>query len=153
MEEIFFSGTFGGELLSLAAAKVVLKKQISGDVCEQLARIGEDLRQKLEDIIKKNALSSILSLSGHPSWVFLNWKPTSTYSVEALKTYFMQEMFKRGILVLNTHNVTLAMDKDISDEVLMKYDAVLELLAKRISENTLIENLSAKPLNPLFKIR
>ena len=26
MKEIFFSGTFGGELLSLAAAKVVLKK-------------------------------------------------------------------------------------------------------------------------------
>jgi glutamate-1-semialdehyde 2,1-aminomutase len=153
MEEIFFSGTFGGELLSLAAAKVVLEKQISGDVCEQLARIGEDLRQKLQDIITKNALSSVLTLSGHPSWVFLNWNPTGSYSVEALKTYFMQEMFKRGILVLNTHNVTLAMNKDISDEVLVKYEAVLELLAKQISDNTLIENLNVKPLDPLFKIR
>jgi len=36
MEEIFFSGTFGGETASLAAAKVVLTKVRDGDVVERL---------------------------------------------------------------------------------------------------------------------
>ena len=153
MEEIFFSGTFGGELLSLAAAKVVLKKLLNEDVCGQLGGIGRGLKHKLDQVIIQNSLSSVLELSGHPSWVFLNWKKTSAYSVDAIKTFFMQEMFKKGVLILNTHNVSMALSEGITDELLEKYESVLILLAENISENTLHENLQVEPLAPLFKIR
>jgi glutamate-1-semialdehyde 2,1-aminomutase len=153
MEEIFFSGTFGGELLSLAAAKVVLNKQLNEDVCGQLASIGSNLRQKIDQVIAQNGLSTVLKFSGHPSWIFLNWKQTDSYSIEVLKTYFMQEMFKKGVLVLNTHNVSLELNQKLCDEVLEKYGSVLALMAQHISENTLLDNLQVKPLNPLFRIR
>ena len=65
----------------------------------------------------------------------------------------MQEMFKKGVLVLNTHNVSLGLNQKLCGEVLEKYGSVLALMAQHISENTLLDNLQVKPLNPLFRIR
>ena len=153
MEEIFFSGTFGGELLSLAAAKIVLQKHRNEDVSKKLSAIGGTLRNRVEDAIIKNNLSSILELSGHPSWVFLNWKPTPNYSVAVIKTFFMQEMFNSGILVLGSHNVSLAFTNEVIEEVILKYEYVLSILAHAISEGLLMEKLRVSPLEPLFRLR
>ena len=153
MEQIFFSGTFGGELLSLAAAKVVLEKHLNEDISGQLNHIGGNLKECLEEIISENNLDNVLQLSGHPSWTFLNWKPTSLYSTDVLKTFFMQEMFEKGVLVLNSHNVSIAMDKRITKTLLHKYELVLKTIKKNIEEETLLQNLRVQPLEPLFKVR
>lgn len=153
MEQIFFSGTFGGELLSLAAAKVVLEKHLNEDISGQLNHIGGNLQECLDKIISENNLDNVLQLSGHPSWTFLNWKPTSLYSTEVLKTFFMQEMFEKGVLVLNSHNVSIAMDKRITKMLLHKYELVLKTIKKNIEEETLLQNLRVQPLEPLFKVR
>ncbi len=76
MEEIFFSGTFGGELLSLAAAKVVLEKHKKMDIAAILTEKGENLRKGVESMIVRNNLQNVLTLSGRPTWVFLKWTPT-----------------------------------------------------------------------------
>jgi glutamate-1-semialdehyde 2,1-aminomutase len=153
MEEIFFSGTFGGELLSLAAAKVVLERHKKYDISSSLAEKGENLKQAVEDIIRENNLHHILTLSGHPTWVFLNWVPTDKYSVNELKTFFMQEMFERGVLILNTHTVSLAFGKKELQIVLRAYSETLRNLAEAISSQTLSEKLLVEPLTPLFKVR
>ena len=153
MEEIFFSGTFGGELLSLAAAKVVLKKHKEHDISSELTSIGNELKTKVEEIIQNCRLEKVLNLSGHPTWVFLNWTATEEYSVEELKTFFMQEMFQRGVLILNTHNVSLAFGKKDFKVVLNAYSATLKALSLAIEKRNLQEQLLVKPLVPLFKVR
>lgn len=153
MEEIFFSGTFGGELLSLAAAKVVLEKHKKTDITRILAEKGESLRNKVESIILENNLQEVLSLSGHPSWVFLNWSPTDQYSVNEIKTFFMQEMFKRGVLILNAHNISVAFGRKELQVVLKAYSETLQNLSNAIKSRTLREKLLVEPLVPLFKVR
>ncbi len=153
MEEIFFSGTFGGELLSLAAAKVVLERHKNEDVTGNLTEKGENLRNEVELMIQKNNLQNVLTLSGHPTWVFLNWTPTDQYSVDELKTFFMQEMFQKGVLVLNAHNISLAFGRKELQIVLKAYSETLQNLSKVISSRTLREKLLVKPLVPLFKVR
>jgi glutamate-1-semialdehyde aminotransferase len=153
MEEIFFSGTFGGELLSLAAAKVVLERHKKQDVSSRLACIGNELKIKVEEVIRDCHLEKVLNLSGHPTWVFLNWTATEEYSVEELKTFFMQEMFQRGVLILNTHNVSLAFGKKDFKVVMKAYSATLKALSRAIEQRNLREQLLVKPLIPLFKVR
>ncbi len=153
MEEIFFSGTFGGELLSLAAAKVVLEKHKKQDVCAKLTSIGNDLKFKVEEIIRDCRLEKVINLSGHPTWVFLNWTATEDYSVEELKTFFMQEMFQRGVLILNTHNVSLAFNRKDLKIVLNAYSETLQGLSRAITSRNLREKLTVQPLIPLFKVR
>lgn len=153
MEEIFFSGTFGGELLSLASAKVVLEKHKKMDIAGILTEKGENLRNEVESMIVKNNLQNILSLSGHPTWVFLNWSPTDRYSVDEIKTYFMQEMFQRGVLILNAHNISLAFGRKELQIVLKAYSETLQNLSNAINSRTLREKLLVEPLVPLFKVR
>jgi glutamate-1-semialdehyde 2,1-aminomutase len=153
MEEIFFSGTFGGELLSLAAAKEVLTRHLNQDVCAIIAEIGSELAFGTRSIIKRHNLESVLSISGHESWIFLNWSNSNEFGSDEVRTFFAQETFKRGVLVLSTHNVTLAHNSKQRASVIEVYNEVLGLLSDVIYSGKLRESLEVEPLKPLFKVR
>lgn len=153
MEEVFFSGTFGGELLSLAAASHVLDLVKAGQVVENLDSIGLQLATELEMIINSHNLADVLKLSGHNSWKFLNWTRTDEFTVNEIKTYFMQEMFAAGVLVLATHNVNLAHRKQEISKILRAYDSVLEGLERALAQGNLRKLLKVEPLEPLFRVR
>lgn len=153
MEEIFFSGTFGGELLSLAAAKEVLTRHVSQDICGNIAYIGTELTSATRSIIELFNLKDVIKLSGHESWTFLNWSNSSEFSSDEIKTLFAQETFKRGVLVLSTHNVTLAHKSKQRSKIIEVYGEVAGLLSDAISSGNLRELLEVKPLKPLFKVR
>jgi len=153
MENIFFSGTFGGELLSLAAANVVLGMHQKDEISPRLNKYGEELSQDLQKVIDQADMSGLLEIKGHPTWKFLEWKDGSEFTAPELKTFFMQEMFRSGILILSTHNVTLAHNKKIQGVITSKYERVLTLMKKAISEGNLKDKLEVMPLKPLFKVR
>jgi glutamate-1-semialdehyde 2,1-aminomutase len=153
MEEIFFSGTFGGELLSLAAAKHVLRKHKKNEVVNKLVEKGELLNNSVNEIIVENKLEKTLRLSGHPTWTFLNWTETNGFSQEEIKTLFYQEMFKRGILILNSHNVTTSLTKKNISKILKAYSETLAIVSKSIDYSTLRDDLVVTPLTPIFKVR
>lgn len=153
MEEIFFSGTFGGELLSLAAAKAVLERHLNEDVCGKLFDSGSSLSEQTEQAISRYQLGAFMKLTGHPTWKFLNWQETDEYSADEIKTFFMQETFKRGLLVLSTHNVTLAHSSKVVKQVGTVYDEVFSEISRAMDHLTLREELQVEPLKPLFKVR
>ena len=153
MEEIFFSGTFGGELLSLAAAKVVLKKHQYKDITGQLTNIGKQISDKVTTQINENDLGHVLSLSGHDSWRFLNWRDVGNITVNQIKTLFLQEMFRNGVLVLGTHNVSLS---HFGQPILLlekAYTESLKIIAKAVRNDSTEGVLKVEPLVPLFKVR
>ena len=153
MENIFFSGTFGGELLSLAAANVVLGMHQKDEISPRLNKYGEELSQDLQKVIDQSDMSGLLEIKGHPTWKFLEWKDGSEFTAPELKTFFMQEMFRSGILILSTHNVTLAHNKKIRGVVISKYERVLTLMKKAINSGNLKDKLEVVPLKSLFKVR
>ena len=153
MEEIFFSGTFGGELLSLVAAKTVLELHLRNKVVPKLREIGEELLKRTNLAISETNTTELLSLSGHPTWAFLNWTGTEAYSSDFLKTYFMQEMFQQGVLILGTHNVNLAHSIKKLNQIEASYSAVLGSISEGIKRDNLRPRLRVTPLSPLFKVR
>ena len=153
MENIFFSGTFGGELLSLAAAKAVLELHSSRDIAGELTLIGDKIANGVNKSIDSFNLDGAIQISGHPSWKFLNWHEFQGVKANVLKTYFMQEMFARGILVLGTHNVNLALNEKNVKVILNAYNEVLGKMSNLINAGNLENHLKVKPLEPLFKIR
>ena len=153
MEHIFFSGTFGGELLSLAAANTVLSMHQQDEVSPALAENGSLLSRELSRVIDESGMGQFLAIKGHDTWKFLDWHEGQDLSILELKTFFMQEMFKRGVLVLGTHNVTLAHDKTIQRVLVDVYEQVLTLMYHEIISGTLKSNLEVEPLQPLFRVR
>lgn len=153
MENIFFSGTFGGELLSLAAANVVLSMHQKDEISPKLHEYGDEISRKLEELIEHLNMVDLLQFKGHPTWKFIEWREGRGFSTPELKTFFMQEMFRRGLLVIGTHNVTLAHSKKVRSAILNRYESVLRLMRSEISAGSLRRNLETQPLKPLFKIR
>lgn len=153
MENIFFSGTFGGELLSLAAAKAVLKLHQENLVAPELARIGSELNESLLRLVREYSLEDYLSTSGHDSWKFLNWSAPDQALIPKLKTLFLQEMFKNGVIVLSTHNVNLAMKEKQLKLISQAQRKALEVISIAINESRVEELLECTPLEPLFKVR
>jgi len=151
-KDVFFSGTFGGELLSLTAANVVLDKVSEGRVIPELYRIGNAIQQSLMSEISHNKYEFV-NLSGNPTWTFLNWTLNSDALQNQVKTYFLQEMFRRGILVLSTNNITTTLSqKDIS-KILTAYAEVFGAISQALESDSLDALLECQPIVPLFKVR
>lgn len=153
MEHVFLSGTFGGELLSLVAAKNVLERHISEDICGDLINKGNLLFELTSKSILENDLTDLVSLSGHPTWKFMNWKATGQYRIEELKTYFMQEIFQEGVLVLNSNNMSQAHTPKIINKIAESFFQAFKKLKYAIESERLKEELKVAPLVPLFKVR
>lgn len=151
--EIFFSGTFGGENLSLAAAKEVLTLVKSGDITKKLEKTGSKIIKGVSEIIADNNLEHIFSLSGHPSWSFINITQETINQTMLLKTLFLQEMFKRGVLILSTHNISYAHSSSDVKELLAAYSETMEIIKNSVKNNNIQDSLECEPLKLLFKVR
>lgn len=93
VEEIFFSGIFGGETLSLAAAKAVLKKLRSEPIVEIIASRGQHLFKGVQGIISNTGLQNIVNITGHPAWSFLKFTGIAKFSELELKTSLFKKFF------------------------------------------------------------
>lgn len=153
MEEVFFSFTFGGEALSLAAALATLKKMESEPVIETLYLQGEKILNKLKSLISDSAANDFISILGNPTWSFVVFKDTKEYSQWDIKTLFLQEMFARGILTIGTHNMSYAHTDGDLDKLFSAYGEVIPLIKEAIHSKSLKEKLLCQSLKPLFKLR
>ena len=153
MEEIFFSFTFGGETLSLAASAAAMDKIKRCNVTDRLAELGTRLMNGLRERIARHGVGELISLAGHPSWSFLILKDTPQASQWATKTLLLQSLFERGVLSLGTHNLNYAHSEADIDRLLAVYDEIFPLLRAGALEGKMSELLRCPPLEPLFKVR
>jgi len=153
MEEIFFSFTFGGEALSLAAACATMERIQASAVIESMYAQGRKVKEGTSDLILRHGLSNVLTIAGNPTWSFLLFTDHGKHSRWAIKTLFLQEVFARGILTLGTHNMCYShSDEDVA-KLLAVYDEVFGIIKEGLRDSKLDEYLLARPLEPLFKIR
>jgi glutamate-1-semialdehyde 2,1-aminomutase len=152
MPRIFFSGTFGGETLSLAAAKVVLDRMKSGAPTDRLAELGTELIQRI-DARRDPRSKAFLEFSGHPSWMFQQWHIDDPEILAQAKTLLLQEMLRRGVLVLSTHDVTTAFIGSDLDTVADAYSESLAIVMDALDRGSFGALLECQPIRPLFQVR
>ena len=152
MEEIFFSFTFGGETLSLAAALATLEKLQREPVVQTMNRTGEQVIRQTQTLIDSHGLGDVLSLCGHPTWSFLTFKDARGHSMWEIKTLFMQEVLKRGVLAIGTHNISYAHTVDDLGKLDQVYGEVFAVLADGMARG-IQPMLDCKVLEPLFRVR
>lgn len=153
MEEVFFSFTFGGETLSLAAAKATMEKLKREPVVATLRAQGQKVIDGAIEAVARHGLNDVLSVSGDPTWSFLNFRDAEPYTLWELKTLFMQELFERGILAYGTHNMSYAHGDTEIAALMSAYDEVFAIMRGAIDQRNLMDLLRCKPLEPLFKVR
>lgn len=153
MEDIFFSSTFGGETLSLAASKAVLTKVVEHHVPECLNEIGQRLIRGAKAHIQQSDLEAVLDVKGHPSWTFLTIAGNEVSTDWEIRTFLLQELFARGILTIGTHNLSYSHDVIAIDALVKAYGEVFAELGHLLSSDGVKSRLNAPTMEPLFKVR
>lgn len=150
---MFFSGTFGGETLSLAAAIAVIDKMQRESVIESLWAKGKFLAGEVRKSIEYHGLSDVIFLNGKAPWTILSFTDHPKAEGAAIRTLYMIEMLKNGVLTTGTHNICFAHSDSDFDLVLRAYDRTLACIAKELTTGMLLEHLPSPVIRPVFDVR
>jgi len=153
MEDIFYSFTFGGETLSLAAAMAVIDKMKREPVIERLWQTGRELAKAVRDIISQYELSDVMGLVGKPCWTLIQFKDGRGVDQYEIKTFFLRGMLNRGVLINASHNVCYAHDEVDIAHVVEAYRGTLKDMAEVLDAGTLASVVGGEIVRPVFSIR
>jgi glutamate-1-semialdehyde 2,1-aminomutase len=153
MEDIFFSGTFGGEALSLAAANATVDKLSRTGASRRIRARGRRLIGCVNGLLAAHKLTGILELGG-ADWM-PRWKlRDSSVRPDLLHSLLRQEMAANGLLVLASLNLCLAHDDNaIEAETLAALDSSFSALALALNAGNPQSHLRGPIVKPVFQVR
>ena len=150
-DEIFFSVTFGGEALSLAAAQATMAKLREKNVIEHLWRQGARLRDGYNALALEAGLASLTQCLGYPPRTVLAFADGAGAESLATKSLFQQEMIKRGILIAGGFNLCYAHSDDDIRRTLEACGDALAILARARAEDRVEASLEGPIIQPVFR--
>jgi glutamate-1-semialdehyde aminotransferase len=148
-KDVFFFTTFGGESLSLAAAKATIEFMQVNNVPEYLFGQGRKLKDGYNNLALRLDMN-YTKCSGYNFRSIISFDSSAGNPLE-LKSLMQQELIKKGILWQGFHNISYShSDRDI-DYTLEAYREVLPILKKAVEEKNILKYLKGKPVEPVFR--
>src|SRR5262245_19356978 len=147
--DVFFFTTFGGEALSLAAAKATIRELRDRRVPDYLERQGRVLRDGY------NELARALNMP-YTRAIGAECRSLVTFDAKAgdpleMKSLLQQELFARGILWSGFHNISFShTDADVA-QALVGYREALVLLKQAVDDGCVRRMLRGLPVEPVFR--
>lgn len=151
LEEVFFSFTFGGETLSLAAAQAVIREIRSRPVADHLWRQGRALQDGYNRLAKEFGLEGRTACVGLPPRTVLTFCDERGEESLALKSLFQQECIRRGILLGGGHNLCYSHSDGDIQEALRVYREGMEILAEAVRQGDAEQRLEGPAVQPIFR--
>jgi glutamate-1-semialdehyde 2,1-aminomutase/spore coat polysaccharide biosynthesis protein SpsF len=153
MEDIFYSATFGGEALSIAAAIATIDKIEREKITDRLWTVGADLMVQVRARIAAAGLGNVIGLTGAPPWAILTYTDHASATKEAIKTLFLREMIAAGVLINASHNLCYAHTEADIANVLAAYDHALAVLREALESGDVDQRLGDQVIRPVFNLR
>jgi len=151
LQRVFFSGTHGGETLSLAAARVTLDVLSHASAHAHLWRLGARLQEGVRGAIARTGLEEWVVCGGAAPWTIVGVRePTARGATLPAKTLLQQEMLRRGVLYNGSNFISLAhTDADI-EEAIDAYEHAFTRLAQALPDD--VERyLECEPVAQVFR--
>jgi glutamate-1-semialdehyde 2,1-aminomutase len=154
MDDIFFSGTFGGETLSLAAALATITKLEKINAPEIFERTGRNMHVAVQNMITDFDLNDTVSVSGVDWWPRIVIKAHGKSSQIEMTTLLRQELIEHGIFMGGGFNLSVAhSDEDVFSETLYGIGQSFEKFSTYLKSGNPMSNLRGKLIEPVFKVR
>ena len=149
-EEAFFSFTFGGDLIGIAAAQAVLDVLEREPVLERVEQIGRALMEGIGKLVTRHNLIDQIKVYGYPARHIIEFSGDG-YDGMLAKSLFQQEGCAAGILTAGWHAPSYAHDVSHVDHTLDNYDKIFALIKDGLANRTLDEYLQGKIVEPVFR--
>ncbi|MBD3411011.1 MAG: aminotransferase class III-fold pyridoxal phosphate-dependent enzyme [Ignavibacteriales bacterium] len=149
-KDVFFYTTFGGEALSLAAAKATIEYMKKHGVQKRIGEQGAKLKEGYNALAEKLGMASYTSCEGYPMRTIVKFDPSAGNPLE-LKSLLQQEMIKRGVLWGGFHNVSYSHSDADVEHTLAAYEAALPIVKSAVDAGDVKGALKGEPVGPVFR--
>ncbi len=129
-DDVFVSFTFAGDVSAMAAALAVLDQLEQGDAYARMTAAGKKLADGATELAALAGLGARFKIQGHPHWTLLKFLDADGKEDAALRALWIQEVTRRGVLILSTHNVSAALDQAAVEHVLNAYAEAFKYVGK-----------------------
>lgn len=150
-DEVFFSLTFGGEAVSLAAAHAVLRILADGKALSAIADHGNRFHAATQTLISRHGLEREMRALGHGSHWGILLRAADAATGRLWRTFLIQECVKRGYLFFGVHNPTPAHNDETMNLALAIYDEVFALFAQHLRGGTVADALEGPVIEEIFR--
>ena len=151
MEKIFFSTTFGGEALSLAAAIATIDKLKATDATKRMRTLGASLKSMASEVLNSLNLTTRFNVEGP------DWRPvvSSRDKYPILATSLLrQELIENGIFMGSAFNLCLAHDDDqVFANTKSAWEQAMYSVAKALSSSNPTDWMRGELIQPVFQVR
>lgn len=130
LDKVFFSFTFGGDAIGLAAAKATLSILRTKFALEHIHNLSNMLSDRLTDAVFEHNLEDQIKISGYPgrfSLLFNGFdEKRKGLDANVLKSNFQREAAKRGILFTGSHMISYSHKTKDIDVTAQVYSSIFE---------------------------
>ncbi len=153
MEDIFFSGTFGGETLSLAASLATIDKLERTNAVARIHAVGERLIAGINDILARAAVAHRIVVQGMP------WHPVIRVTGGGVQdrivsSVLRQELVANGVLGSGVINIALTHDDpEVLRLTLSAWERAAAVVRDAIQSPDPARFLRGHPIEPVFQVR
>lgn len=125
---VFFSGTFFGDTLSIAASIATIEKMEKEHVIDHLYRCGNQIKSKFSHskTVEFHGISNLLKLR---------------FPNNSVQSLFTQEMAQQGVLVLNANGFSFAHKTPEIQKIIRAYSHTLDLIEDAVTSGTVDDRL------------
>lgn len=149
LENVFFSFTFGGEMLSLAAAVATIGEMRKLRTIEHVNAMGQELLTQGNALIIRHGLADVLKIAGPAAKsVYLYAERPDTLLVKSL---LQQEMIRRGVLFTGYNYISYSHKLEHIQFTLRALNESLAVLAEALDAGQLALRLEGKPVSEVFR--
>jgi glutamate-1-semialdehyde aminotransferase len=149
-KQVFFFTTFGGEALSLAAARATIAKLRRERVFNHLEALGTRLREGYNALAEELSLAPVTRCVGYPCRTLVSFDAKAGDPL-VLKSFVQQELIRRGILWSGFHNLCFAHTGADVDYALEAWREALSLLKDALEAGRVASLLRGLPVEPVFR--
>lgn len=150
-DEVFFSFTFGGEAVSLAAANATLKEIVEKEVIAHLWELGRQLNDGFKVLAQEFGVERFMRSSGLAPRTVISFFDDSGRDSLLVKSLFQQECLKRGVLFSGGQNICFSHSAADIEQTLRVYRSAMEIVGAALRQNNVREKLEGAPVEPVFR--
>jgi glutamate-1-semialdehyde aminotransferase/spore coat polysaccharide biosynthesis protein SpsF (cytidylyltransferase family) len=153
-EDAFVSFTFAGDVSAMSAAMKVLDILEHGDAYAKMTAAGTKLFDGARVMAKAAGLENVFQVKGHPHWALFSFVDEKGADDPATRALWIQEVTRRGVLVLTTFNVSSALDEASVATALSAFAHAFKRVARGRVEGVRAADWLAGPIPvPAFRAR
>jgi glutamate-1-semialdehyde 2,1-aminomutase/spore coat polysaccharide biosynthesis protein SpsF len=150
-DEIFYSFTFGGDVVALAAARATIERITETNVIGQLWSRGRQLQDGFNVLARELRIDHLARCIGLAPRTVFAFEDEGGQESLLVKSIFQQECIKRGVLLSAGQNLATAHGEIEVDRTLRVYRAALEVLALAVGSGQPARWLEGSPVQPVFR--